>query len=328
LADPAAGVAAVAAPTGVPGVVAGVGLGIDRSRRFGSVARLFGDAAVGRLAAAHVVVVGIGGVGSWAVEALARSGVGRLTLIDMDHVAESNINRQVHALESTLGASKVELMAARVRDICADTVVAVVDDFVTADNVAALVPADATVVVDAIDSPRAKAALIAACVRRGQPLVVCGAAGGRTDPLALRRADLEAVRGDALLSSVRNRLRREHGFPRTAGQPFGVVAIHSPAPAGVGGIATQPASVAMLPSGTVVKAPAGAPLACAGYGSIVTVTAAMGMAAASQAIDAVLASPGNKPGLNRGGNRSPAGPRSWSPGTPPPAHAGGSAGST
>jgi tRNA A37 threonylcarbamoyladenosine dehydratase len=263
------------------GASAAPAAGVDRARRFGGVARLFGEAAVGRLAGAHAVVIGIGGVGSWAVEALARSGIGRLTLIDMDHVAESNINRQVHALASTLGASKIELMAERVRDICAETVVVTVDDFVSADNVGALVPEEATVVVDAIDSPRAKAALIAACVRRGQPLVVCGAAGGRTDPLALRRADLAAVRGDALLSSVRNRLRREHGFPREAGQPFGVVAIHSPAP--VASIAAAGAK-GLRPS-------AGAPLACAGYGSIVTVTAAMGMAAASEAIEAVLAGP-------------------------------------
>jgi tRNA threonylcarbamoyladenosine dehydratase len=258
--------------------------GIDRERRFGGVARLYGEAAAARLAGAHAVVVGIGGVGSWAVEALARSGVGRLTLIDMDHVAESNINRQVHALESTLGAAKVDLMAERVRDICADTRVDLVDDLVSPDNVEALVPADATVVIDAIDSPRAKAALIAACVRRGQALVVCGAAGGRHDPLSLERADLAAVRGDALLSAVRNRLRREHGFPREAGRPFGVVAIHSPAP-----LTAVAPTLATLPAGAVVAARRGAPLACAGYGSIVTVTAAMGMAAAAEAIGAVLA---------------------------------------
>jgi tRNA threonylcarbamoyladenosine dehydratase len=265
-------------------------LAVDRGRRFVGVLRLYGEAAADRLAGSHAVVVGIGGVGSWAVEALARSGVGRLTLIDMDHVAESNINRQVHALESTLGAAKVDLMADRVRDICPQTRVDAVDDFVSPDNVEALLPADATVVIDAIDSPRAKAALIAACVRRRLPLVVCGAAGGRVDPLALRRADLAAVRGDALLSAVRNRLRREHGFPREAGRPFGVVAIHSPAPARGPGLATPAHGprAATLPSGTVVAAPPGAPLACAGYGSIVTVTAAMGMAAASEAIGAIV----------------------------------------
>jgi tRNA threonylcarbamoyladenosine dehydratase len=220
-------------------------------------------------------VVGIGGVGSWAAEALARCGIGALTLIDLDHVAESNFNRQIHALESTLGAAKVEVMAARIAEISPGTRVVRIDDFVGVGNVAALVDARADVVIDAIDSPRAKAAVIALCVARGQPVVVCGAAGGRTDPLALRRADLAQTRGDALLASVRARLRRDHGFPRGTGHPFGVEAIWSPAP--------QPVSAA---PGAAARA--GAPLACAGYGSVAMVTAAMGMAAAADAVAATL----------------------------------------
>jgi len=244
----------------------------DDRRRFAGVARLYGDEALTALAQAHVCVVGVGGVGSWAAEALARSGVGSLTLVDADHVAESNINRQVHALESTLGAAKGEVMRSRIADIAPDCTVRVVDDFVTAENVADLVPAGA-LIVDAIDAPRAKAALIAWAVRGGQPIVVCGAAGGRTDPLRLRRADLACTTGDALLAAVRARLRREHGFERRPGMRFHVPAIHSDEPAaarrrvGLGG---------------------GFALSCAGYGSIVTVTAAMGLAAASWALAALV----------------------------------------
>jgi len=244
------------------------------SRRFGGVARSYGAAGAARIAAAHAVVVGVGGVGSWVAEALARCGIGRLTLIDLDHVAESNVNRQVHALGSTLGASKVDTMGARIADISPSTRVDRIDEFVTVDNVAALVPAGADVVVDAIDAPRAKAALIAHCVALGVPVVVCGAAGGRLDPLALRRSDVADAKGDALLASVRARLRRDHAFPRERGARFGVDAIWSPAPAG----GARPAS----------PGEAGMPLACAGYGSVVMVTAAMGFAAAADAVRALL----------------------------------------
>lgn len=207
-------------------------------------------------------------MGSWAVEALARSGVGALTLIDLDHVAESNVNRQVHALDSTLGAAKGETMARRIAQISPACVVHVVDDFVTPENAATLLPEDA-IVVDAIDQPRAKAAIVALAVARGQSVVVCGAAGGVSDGLTLRRGDLAHTRGDPLLASVRARLRRHHGFARELEREFAVVALYFAASrAGRGGGAATP----------------GAPLACAGYGSIVTVTAAMGLAAAGLAI--------------------------------------------
>jgi tRNA A37 threonylcarbamoyladenosine dehydratase len=274
-----------------------------RARRFGGVARAYGAEAAARIAAAHAVVVGIGGVGSWAAEALARCGVGRLTLVDLDHVAESNVNRQVHALGSTLGASKVEVMAARIADISPGTVVERVDDFLTVDNVASLVPASADVVIDAIDAPRAKAAMIAYCVARAVPVAVCGAAGGRLDPLALRRSDLADAHGDALLASVRARLRRDHAFPRERGVRFGVEAIWSPA-SSAGARPESPGE-------------AGMPLACAGYGSVVMVTAAMGFAAAALAVQAVL-----RP---LRGSPSPAPPRASTRGTPPPARAASSA---
>ncbi len=249
----------------------------DRDRAFGGVARLYGEPALARLGEAHVCVVGVGGVGSWAAEALARSGVGSLTLIDLDHVAESNLNRQIHALHSTLGSAKVEVMRARLNDIAPDCRVHAVDAFVEPDTVEALVPADA-LVLDAIDAPRAKAALIARCRARGQRVIVCGAAGGRTDPLRLTSGDLALTRGDALLAGVRARLRRDHGFPREAGRRFGVIAVHSTEPAAGRG------RVAPAPGG-------GAPLSCAGYGSLVTVTAPMGMAAAALAIEALRRGP-------------------------------------
>ncbi len=246
---------------------------MDAERRFGGVARLFGDEGLARLRAAHVVVIGVGGVGSWAAEALARSGVGRLTLIDLDHVAESNVNRQVLALESTLGAAKVTVMAARIADIAPQCRVECIDNFVSPDNVAELVPGPPALVLDAIDGAAAKAALIAHCVARSQPIVVCGAAGGRIDPLALRREDLASTKGDALLASVRARLRRSYDFPRSGRGAFGVTAIHSTElPLGLGGEAA-----ALGEPGTA--------LSCAGYGSIVTVTAAMGLAAAALAIN-------------------------------------------
>lgn len=261
-------------------------------RRFGGVSRLLGAAALARLQAAHFVVVGIGGVGSWAAEALARSGAGALTLIDMDHVAESNINRQAHALEATLGAAKGEAMRERIAGIWPGCRVTLVDDFVTAENAGALLP-EGAIVVDAIDQPRAKAAMISLCRRRGQPLVVCGGAGAVIDGLGLKRADLALVRGDPLLAAVRARLRREHGFPREAGKRFGVAALYFEAqrvrPAGAGGKAAVGAADG---GGDAVSCEvpvrAGAPLACAGYGSLVTVTAALGFAAAGLAIEAAL----------------------------------------
>ena len=275
----------------------------DPARAFGGVARLFGDAGLARLQCAHVCVVGVGGVGSWAAEALARCGVGTITLIDLDHIAESNLNRQVHALQSTLGAAKVEVMRARLLDIAPGCRVNAVDEFIDPGNVAHLVPADA-VVVDAIDAPRAKAALIALCRERGQTVIVCGAAGGRTDPLRLASDDLALTRGDALLAGVRARLRRDHGFSREAGRRFGVLAVYSTEPparttAGGRAGAAVAAGVDAGPdagpdAGANAMAGGGAPLSCAGYGSLVTVTAPMGMAAAALAMRALNPPAGRK----------------------------------
>lgn len=250
-----------AAPTGIA------------ERRFAGVARVYGEPALVQLHRAHVVVIGVGGVGSWAAEALARSGVGTLTLIDLDNVAESNINRQVHALESTLGAVKIEVMAQRIGQIAPACNVLLVEDFLTGENVARLVPSHASFVIDAIDQPSAKAALVATCVERGQRVVVSGAAGGRTDPLRLKRGDLAHTSGDALLASVRARLRRNHGFARDVKLEFGVPAIYSDEPLREG-------------QACATDGP-GTALSCSGYGSLVGVTASMGFATAQFAIDSI-----------------------------------------
>lgn len=242
-------------------------------RRFGGVSRLYGGQALARLGAAHACVIGVGGVGSWAAEALARSGLGRLSLIDLDHIAESNVNRQVHALDSTLGAAKVTVMRERIAQISPRCHVVAVEEFVSVDNAELIVPADAWL-IDAIDQPRAKAALIALARARHQPVIVCGAAGARTDPLALRRVDVALARGDALLASVRARLRREYGFSRRVDEAFGVVAVSSE---------ERP-----LATDDALNGEPGAPLACAGYGSSVALTATMGFAAAAWVIDGIV----------------------------------------
>jgi tRNA threonylcarbamoyladenosine dehydratase len=230
---------------------------------------LYGEAGLLRLRQAHVAIVGVGGVGSWAAEALARSGVGEITLIDMDHVSESNINRQLPALGSTLGASKIEVMGARLSDINPEVKLHLIDDFVTSDNVQLMLGAGVQVVVDAIDQPRAKAAMIAWAKANNVPVFVCGAAGGRKSSTEFGLTDIALVKGDALIASVRGRLRRDYEFSRVSGEKFGVIAVHS----------------LELPQAT--KSSDGG-LNCGGYGSSVMVTAAMGFAAANAAIESIL----------------------------------------
>jgi tRNA threonylcarbamoyladenosine dehydratase len=214
---------------------------------------------------AHGVVVGIGGVGSWIAEALARSGLGAITLIDLDVVAESNLNRQAHATIANLGRNKIDAMRERIQSFATDCDVRVVDDFVTPENISAIIPHDTNIVIDAIDNVRAKAALIAYCRAQRQPIVVCGGAGGKLDPTRIRSADLSQTTQDPLLSKVRATLRKEHVFPRGE-KKFGVTAIYSEEP----------------PAQAPVEGGAG--LACAGYGSAMHMTAAIGLAAVSRAL--------------------------------------------
>jgi tRNA threonylcarbamoyladenosine dehydratase len=270
------------------------------TRRFASLGRLFGDAGLSRLWSARVVVVGIGGVGSWAAEALARSGIGQIDLIDMDHIAESNINRQVHALSSSLGAAKVEAMRARILDISPECFVRMHDCFADAGNATELLDVSADVIIDATDQVRAKAAMAALARDRRQSLVVCGAAGGRIDPMALAAEDIALIKGDALIASLRAKMRRDYGFTREVGKRFGIQAIYSRE--NLGNRDRGAASNAMLGdaangelssdiSTTMTSLSAsrpGAPLACSGYGSMVTVTAAFGLAAASLAMKKIL----------------------------------------
>ncbi len=191
---------------------------LDFERRFGGVRRLYGDAALQRFRQAHVCVIGVGGVGSWAVEALARNAVGQLTLIDLDNIAESNVNRQLHAVEGAFGMAKVSAMAQRVKQINPLAQVHEIEDFITPDNLDAMLNRGYDAVLDAIDDARAKTALAAWCRRHKLPLVMAGGAGGRFDPTRLRVGDLSEVQGDRLLAKVRNQLRRDHGFPKAGNQ--------------------------------------------------------------------------------------------------------------
>ncbi|ARP87697.1 tRNA threonylcarbamoyladenosine dehydratase [Bordetella genomosp. 9] len=265
---------------------------IDAERRFGGLGRLYGPQAPERLRAARVAVVGLGGVGSWTAEALARSGVGALTLIDLDHIAESNVNRQIHALSETLGQAKVAAMAARIAGINPECIVTLIDDFVTPDNVEQVLSGRHDVVVDCTDQAAAKIAMILYARRRGLRLLVCGGAGGKTDPLALRAGDLSQARNDALLAKLRNKLRREHGYPKAAAKAgkapartpkMHVTALWFDQPA-ILPAAWTAASEAEDDVGAMAQPLAPQGLSCAGYGSSVTITATMGMAAADIAL--------------------------------------------
>lgn len=260
---------------------------LNAERRFGGLNRLYGEGSLDRLQTAHIMIAGIGGVGSWCVEALARSGIGQLTLIDLDHVSESNINRQLPALSSTVGQAKIEAMQARIIDINPHCIVNVVDDFIGVDNARQLLAAHPDVLIDCTDQAEAKIAMIIEAKRAKVKLFVCGAAGGKTNALALKRGDLSLSTHDALLAKIRNKLRKEHGFAKV--QPK-----QNQRPARTPKMGVEVFWVeqnALLPEAWRVDSLAQAPqgLSCAGYGSSVTVTAPMGFAAAQAAIDYVLA---------------------------------------
>ncbi len=252
-------------------------------RRFGGLRRLYGVAGSQRIFDAHVVVVGIGGVGSWAVEALARSGVRRLTLIDLDHVSESNINRQIHALEPTLGQAKAEAMRERIALFHPGCVVDVIDEFVTPDNWPALLntlPADAqrpSALIDACDQMRAKTALAHWAVANAVPFVTVGAAGGKRLAQAVEVADLAETTHDPLLAQLRYQLRKHHQGARQG--RMGVACVFSRE-----AVAPPDASCAIDGGGDTDGS-----LNCHGYGSAVSVTATFGMAAAGWVMNALAA---------------------------------------
>ena len=250
--------------------------------RFAGIERLYGTGSVARLASCRVAVVGLGGVGSWAAEALARSGLGGLSLIDADEVCVSNTNRQLHTLADTLGKPKVTVTAERLRRINPALAVNAVERFVTPATLPELLDRDFDLVLDACDAFRVKVEMTAWCRRRKLPLIVCGSAGGRTDPTQIRVRDLSRTEHDALLSLMRRKLRQEFRFPSNRDRYFGVPAVYSlenvryPQPDG-SVCGTRPEG------GDSLKLDCGG-----GLGAATHVTAAFGFAAVGKALEVLL----------------------------------------
>ena len=264
----------------------------NQNRRFAGVARLYGESGLQAFEKAHVLVAGLGGVGSWAVEALARSGIGELTLMDFDHIAVSNVNRQLHAIEDNFGKSKSEAMAERVRQINPLIKLNIIDEFLSSDNLDAHLRKNAEnpyfAVLDATDDVKMKIALAAYCEGRDElgrarlaeqkeqeiikqngkksltiPLIICGGAGGKLDPSRIKAADLAKTTQDPVLSKIIYSLRKEYGFSNDPKKKLGVTAIYSDEPR---------------------QGVASGGLSCAGYGSAVTVTATFGFIAAAEVL--------------------------------------------
>lgn len=248
----------------------------DLQRRFGGLERLYGVAGAVRIRQAHVAVVGIGGVGSWAAEALARSGVGKITLIDLDNVAESNINRQIHALGTTIGQAKVLAMQERIMLINPHCQVVCIEDFVEPENWPGLLPPGIDAVIDACDQIKAKTAMAVWARENGALLVSAGAAGGKRHAHKVDIDDLSVVTHDPLLAQLRYRLRKHHHAPRE-GRKIGVVCVFSRE-----AVAAPDASCAVQGDGT---------LNCHGYGSTVAVTATFGQCAAGWVLDQLASRP-------------------------------------
>ncbi|MES2579056.1 MAG: tRNA threonylcarbamoyladenosine dehydratase [Pseudomonadota bacterium] len=268
---------------------------LDFERRFGGVKRLYGEAGLKKLNAAHAVVIGIGGVGSWAAEALARNAVGAITLIDLDNIAESNVNRQLHAVDGAFGKAKVSAMRERILLINPLCVVHEIEDFITSQNVTTMLSFECDVILDCIDDAQAKIALADFCKRKQLPLIMAGSAGGRLDPTRIQVADLAHVTGDRLLSKVRNQLRRDYAFPKAQSSnlkhakksaKFGIDCVFSDEQA------IKPDSINANTSETdgacEVDSTSITGLNCAGYGSSVCVTAPFGFTAAQSAIKLIL----------------------------------------
>lgn len=244
---------------------------LDTQRRFSGLTRLYGPQGYAKLSTTHMVIIGIGGVGSWAAECLARCGINEITLIDMDHIAESNINRQIHALSHTLGIAKVQAMRERIEHINPNCQVYCIEDFISSANIEKLLPKTTSVVIDCIDQLQPKVALAAWCRLHKLMHITCGAAGGKTDVSRLKVCDLSETIQDPLLAKMRSRLRKEHGFA-AAGERMQVTAVFSSEPL------RNPESCDPI-SG----------LNCAGFGSAMHLTASMGLMAAGWAINSVVA---------------------------------------
>ena len=258
--------------------------GVDTSRRFGGLERLYGVAGAGRIRAAHVAVVGIGGVGSWAAEALARSGVGQLALIDLDHVSESNINRQINALDSTLGQAKVLAMRERIAHINPDCKVTCIEEFVEPDNWPQILPDGVDAVIDACDQVKAKTAMAAWALRNRKLFISVGAAGGKRHAHRVDIDDLSHTTHDPLLAQMRYRLRKAHGAPRE-GKKIGVACVFSRE-----AVAAPDASCVVVGAGLNESVGDGS-LNCHGYGSTASVTATFGQCAAGWLMDQISRTP-------------------------------------
>ncbi len=231
----------------------------NADRRFAGVVRLYGEDPFAAFGRATVVVIGLGGVGSWAAEALARSAVGHIVLVDFDHIAPSNVNRQLHAIEGSFGKAKVLAMAERLQAINPNMMITMHDVFAQPDNLEQIIP-KGSYVLDACDDVSAKVALASFCKTQQIPLVMCGAAGGRVDPTRIQIADLSKTTQDPLLAKIRAQLRKNHSFSRDLKKSMGIQAVYSP---------------------ETRKSMASGGLECSGYGSGVTVTAGFGFTAAA-----------------------------------------------
>lgn len=245
----------------------------DYGRRFGGISRLYGPQALARFEQAHVVVIGVGGVGSWAVEALARSAIGHITLIDLDNVCASNVNRQLHAITPDFGKAKVSALAERISQINPRAQVEQIEDFVSPENLAVLITPRFDYVIDAIDQLKTKIELIAHCKKLNIPIITTGAAGGQIDPTRITVDDLACTIQDPLLSKVRSGLRKLHKFPRGEKARFKVDAVYSSEPIRYPEQSCE-ASSSNGPSG----------LNCAGFGSGMAVTATFGLIAAGRVL--------------------------------------------
>ena len=244
-------------------------------QRFGGIGRLYGIEALARLRQAHICVIGIGGVGSWAVEALARSGVGNITMIDMDDICVTNINRQIHALTGNIGQLKTEVMQQRVKLINSECDVNVIDDFISAENLSQYLRAEYDYVIDAIDNVKTKAAMISYCKRNKIKIITIGGAGGQTDPSKIQIADLSKTIQDPLLAKVRSVLRKDFNFTQNPQRKFAVDAVFS----------SQPLIFPKMGEGCEVSAT----MNCAnGFGAATMITATFGFFAISRVIDKLL----------------------------------------
>ena len=235
-------------------------------RRFAGIGRVYGETRLTTFEQAHVMVIGIGGVGSWAAEALARTAIGEITLVDMDILVASNINRQLPALTDTLGLEKTQAMAERIRGINPRIKLNIIDDFLTADNLVQLLATPPDVVLDCIDDVKAKLALILHCRRHKIPLVVSGSAGGKTDPLSIRVADLSKTEYDPLLAKIRRTLRQDYNMCKKPKDKFGVTCVYS---------IEQPYQPETCTTGG---------LQCGGYGSATVMTASVGLVAVAEVL--------------------------------------------